>query len=193
MYEAVPIIVPVEEVSEMSTSLAMPKSTSRARSPEGMVGSRTRMMFSGLRSRWITPAAWVAASTLAICVPIAAARGAENTPRWRRRRSVSPSRYSMTRKARPLGVKPTSKIWPTPGWRIRPAASAWWKKRSTCSRSSEMSGSRSLIATRVWTSACSASQTSPMPPLPRRATISKLPIVSPITAAREYRLVRVGR
>jgi hypothetical protein len=73
-----------------------------------------------------------------------------------------------------------------PGWLILPVARASLKKRRTCCSSSEISERRTLMATRVPTSRCSASQTSPMPPLPSSETIVKFPMVSPITGIRRY-------
>src|ERR1043165_5209958 len=64
---------------------------------------------------------------------------------------------------------------------MRATARASLKNRCTESVLAETWAWRTLIATRVLMVVCSATKTSPMPPRPARAMISKCPIVSPIT------------
>ena len=65
---------------------------------------------------------------------------------------------------------------------MRLTARASLKNRSTCARSADVSARSILIATRVLTMRCSATNTSPMPPAPSRSTIVKSLIASPIIA-----------
>ena len=71
-------------------------------------------------------------------------------------------------------------------------ATASLKNRWTCCLSAEMCGNSSLIATRVLMSLCSASQTSPMPPLPSSPMTRKFPITSPIMEPPVYHGVTIA-
>ncbi|MCK2220194.1 hypothetical protein MF672_041310 [Actinomadura sp. ATCC 31491] len=85
-----PVTSPVE-VSGMSSVRATPKSITRG--PSGPSST-----LSGLRSRWTTPASWMAARAVAIAV---ASRCSSPPARTRRAaRRLGPSTYSLTRYGR---------------------------------------------------------------------------------------------
>ena len=89
-------------LSPSPVSLAMPKSRILARSPPATSTSRTRKMFSGLRSRWTMPRACADCSDDATCRRIRTASNGGSRPKRRSRPSrVSPSRYSITMNALP--------------------------------------------------------------------------------------------
>ena len=52
------------------------------------------MTFSGLMSRWTTPAVWATASALASCNPMSTTCSIGNGPDFTSLRSVSPGTYS---------------------------------------------------------------------------------------------------
>ena len=95
------LAVAVVRRSAESRNLARPKSSSFSRSPPGMPGSFTRMMLSGLMSRWTTPFSWARDMIEAICwvkraACISVMRGARPSRiAARRLNSVSPSRNSI--------------------------------------------------------------------------------------------------
>jgi hypothetical protein len=99
MYAGVPIALAVPVMSiALWVSLAMPKSRTLTRSPLGSSASGTTNTLSGLRSRWMMPAACVASSTPAICLAMSHTRSTGNRPARRTRRdSGSPSSSSITR------------------------------------------------------------------------------------------------
>ena len=102
MYSSVPSSMPAcvpyrDSVSCVSRSpsgaspiLASPKSRI-FRTPSGVT-----MRFSGFRSRWTIPARCAFARPSASCAPRSSSSGIGSGPRARRRRSVSPSTYSIT-------------------------------------------------------------------------------------------------
>ena len=135
MYSGVPIAMPglVSRFSRACSSsvvLAMPKSSTLTKSA---VPSRTvRKMFSGLRSRWMMPAACAAESARQIWVAMRSARATSSAPsRSITEPSSTPSRYSITKYAEPSVVVPESVTSTMCGWPIFDAARASRRNRST--------------------------------------------------------------
>ena len=121
---------------------------SRAPSPSPAVASRssgTRKRLSGLRSRWTMPAAWAAASALAVCAAMRRASATGSRPRSRRRAArFSPSSSSITMYEVPDGSVPQSNTSTMPGWRIAFAARASLKKRFVSSGVVGQAGAQDL-------------------------------------------------
>ena len=94
MYAGVPNATPAEvsrgPLDASVTALATPKSMTIACRPDSIT-------FSGLMSRWTTPARWAVASASAISPSSRTASGTGSSPpRVSRSRSVSPSTYGIT-------------------------------------------------------------------------------------------------
>jgi hypothetical protein len=90
MYAGVPTCSPVFVMSA-STSRATPKSTS-------LTCPFEIMMFDGLMSRWMMPAACAASSADSVCSATVRTSCADSVPRAATSRSDSPSTSSITRK-----------------------------------------------------------------------------------------------
>ena len=107
MYCSVPAIVPssvsgcrVSVSVNAASTAAIGRSFARPKS-RSLAPDLVRMTLPGFRSRWTTPAACAAASASPISRAYLMARSTGNRPCARRWASVSPSRYSMTRKSAP--------------------------------------------------------------------------------------------
>ena len=107
----------------------------------------TSMMFSGLRSRWTTPAA-CACSSAAQDLPddVQRARAAASARPRSRAVSDSPARNSITRNSEPSAVRPKSVTVMMFGWSRRLADSASRSKRRANSSLPPSSGSSTLMA-----------------------------------------------
>ena len=145
--------------------LASPKSSTLTNS--GFPSRWISITLSGFMSRWITPAAWQAASALAICAPMRSARRTSIIGSWVSTEArVLPSRYSMMKKWCPSGDTPTSWTSTMCSLPIVLTARASWKKRCTISLLVARSLWMTLSATFLPISGCSARYTAPMPPVP---------------------------
>ena len=169
MYSGVPITAPVEvsfvEPAAGSSTFEMPKSSSLTKSCSS--ASPTRKMLSGLRSRWMMLLACAAPTARSVCRMIRSARGSAIGPvRSIASASDCPTSSSITTNIRPSGAVPMSLMSMMCGLPIRLAASASRLNREVASASSAYFSSISLIATRLPSSTCSASYTTPMPPRP---------------------------
>src|SRR6478752_7975499 len=167
----------------VSMSLATPKSVSSAGcDPPGPSGpSMSSRMFSGLTSRWTTPARWAAARPSATSATIAAAAsGARRRSRSSRVRRSVPRTRSMTR-ARSLPSTTRSRTATTCGWSSPSSAVRSWTNRPTSSWSDARSSRSSLMATGP--SGPSPSHTVPALPRPRIWwAVYRLPIFRAKTA-----------
>ena len=189
MYPAVPITAPstvsgdawvsassdpMEGESDVSSARSFAKPKSRIfTKPSGVT-----ITFSGLRSRWTMPAPWAFARPSAICTAISSTRFAGSGRSCRTWRSVQPSTNSITMKERPDAC-PTSWIVTMLGWFNEDAARASREKRARRTGSAENRSGRNLIATSRWRSWSRARNTSPMPPAPRRSTMTYRPTAVP--------------
>ena len=108
MYGSVPTSVPGSATDAVAVAASVASSwwlaaCSRARpKSSSLAPARVSITFAGLRSRWMMPRSWAAARAPAIWRAIVTASRAGSGPRASRSASVSPSRYSMTRKWRPV-------------------------------------------------------------------------------------------
>jgi hypothetical protein len=96
-------------------------------------------------------------------------QGASRITSWA---SDSPSRNSITTKARPSLVVPKSVTSTMFSWPIELASRASCNRRATSSGFSRNFSSRTLTATRLPMTVWRASYTAPIPPSPMRRTIS---------------------
>ncbi|MGC4122506.1 MAG: hypothetical protein QM765_49600 [Myxococcales bacterium] len=156
MYSGVPTTRPAAVTPGLpefcAPSLAMPKSTSLTNWV--LPPRRTRKMFSGLRSRWTTLAAWAACSASQACERMGTATsGAMGVPA--RVESGTPSRYSITRYQRLGGIIDRSKMLTMFSCPMRLTLVASAKKRSMSVFSPTRCGWRNLMATLLPMMACS--------------------------------------
>ncbi len=90
-YVGVPMTMPLRVSWPWSCARAIPKSLIFA------TWSAVTRMLPGFTSRWMVPAAWVAASASAICAPIPTAASGDSGPSWAIIcASVRDATYSMT-------------------------------------------------------------------------------------------------
>ena len=142
------------------------------------------MILPGFRSRCVTPLRWALSIASAISMANCSTCSRGSAPFCKRCASVSPSRYSITRKSIPS-------CWPM-SWRVQMCG--WFRlamvraSRSNRSRNSERSArcvGKTLMATMRSRRVSRALYTSPIPPAPICATTSyeprRVPEVSAIT------------
>ena len=168
MYSGVPMTAPVDVSAvaavsaEPAMTFEMPKSSSLTWS-----SSPTRKMLSGFRSRWMICLPWAAPTARSVCRMIFIARGSSSGPsRLIASASGWPCRSSITTYSRPSAAVPISLMSMMCGLPMRLAASASRLNRVIASLSAAYFSSISLMATRLPSSTCSASYTTPMPPRP---------------------------
>ncbi len=161
-YAAVPITSPVEVSRDSSAAMAMPKSmiTGSSRSPSGSKPVRSAsvaprsMTLLGLRSRWITPASWIACR---VCPRTSAiSRTASGcSPPWVRTASssVGPGTNSVTTKASEDSSS-ASRIRTMLSLRTSFCAATSRASLSRARASSEISWRSSLIATSLPSASC---------------------------------------
>jgi len=164
----VPMICPRSVGKSSATAgLTTPKSISLMAVPRPWM----RKMLESLRSRWITPRAWTAAIAAAERrTTSTASRIPSGARRWRWPRS-SPSSHSIARNRRPSCQVPCPMYWTMLGCRR--------SARMAISRANLVRSCADAVARSSLTAICcpvsrsTPRKTSPMPPLPTRASIVK--------------------
>ena len=137
-----------------SVTLAMPKS--RIFTTSVWPSRSINMTFSGLRSRWTTPAACACSSARSIWRTMPRARGTGMGPPAIAADSDVPDSSSIARNSEPSAVRPKSVTVMMFGWSRRLADSASRSKRRANSSLPESSGSRTLMARSRRIMVCSA-------------------------------------
>jgi len=136
-------VSPGGRVSLLNSCSAGARASPKSRS---FVPVRVSITLPGFRSRWMTPCRCARSSASAISVAYWTTSSAGSGPRERRAASVSPSRYSMTRKSTPSWW-PTSYSAQMCGWLRAAIACASRSKRARSCGSVARARSNSLIAT----------------------------------------------